>query len=176
MAAALALVARMPAAKVRRWDWLPPPNNEDLTDPVTWAARRLVEQRATQDGADRIRRLDQRAARALKQAVGGNGTIRPVHEQQSPYDLEELARRLEFTIAKHEAERGEFKHEWLDHRSPFYIPVEEGGISNKHIAIMVREIWGSASRRPFVENWKIVTDWLREREATQQQTLQEEVL
>lgn len=165
MAAALRLVAGMAAAGVRRWDFLPAPTAEDLADPADWIARRLAEQRATQDAAQRIRHLDQQAARALGQAAPGTGTIRPVHEQQSPYDLAELGRRLESTMAKHRAERAEFKREWLDHRSPFYIPVEEGGISNKQVAIMARQITGSASRRPFAENWKIVTDWLHERGA-----------
>jgi hypothetical protein len=167
MTAALHLVAGMAAAGVRRWDFLPAPTSDELADSTEWAARRLAEQRATQDAADRLRSLDRRVARALGQSAGGNGTIKPVHEQQSPYTLDELAERLESTMAKHQAEHGEFKREWLDHRSQHYIPDAAGGISNKQVAIMAAEITGSRSRRNFDANWKIVTDWLHERQAEQ---------
>ena len=55
MTAALALVAGMADAGVRRWDWLPAPSTDDLSDPAAWAARRLVERRAEQDAAERGR-------------------------------------------------------------------------------------------------------------------------
>ena len=95
MAAAIQLVADMPPAGVRRWDWLPAPSGDDLADPAAWATRRLAEQRAAQDSAERIRRGQHQLARAL----GGprsiaSGTINPVYLQQSKHSLEELARRL----------------------------------------------------------------------------------
>jgi predicted DNA-binding transcriptional regulator AlpA len=164
MQAALALVAGMSAAGVKRWNWLPAPTRDELADPEAWAARRLIDRRAAQD-AEGSGRWDAQVARALRQPPTAKGTINPVHLQQSKYDLAELARRLEWTIAKHKAERGDFKREWLDHRSQHYISDAAGGISNKQVSIMAGEITGSRSRREFDANWKIVTDWLRERQA-----------
>jgi hypothetical protein len=165
MSTALALVSGMAAAGVRKWGWLPAPSTEDLADPASWVTRRLAQRRSEQNDAERDRRLRQKEARAFGQrGLTGNGTINPVHEQRSKHSLEELARRLEFVMAKHQADHGEFKREWLDHRSNFYIHDCDGGISNKQVAIMACEITGSRSRRAFDENWKIVTDYLRERQ------------
>jgi hypothetical protein len=161
---ALALVSGMATAGVRRWNWLPPPSADDLADPAAWVARRLAERRFEQNDAERDRLLRQREARAFGQAQpAGNGTLNPVHEQRSKYGLDELGDRLEQVMAKHRAERGEFRREWLDHRSkPFYIPVRNGGISNKQVTIMAGEITGRRERRTFEESWKIVTDWLHQ--------------
>jgi hypothetical protein len=166
MPTAIALVSGMAAAGVRKWDWLPPPSAADLADPAAWLARRLAERRSEQNDAERDRRLRQKEARAFGQPrPAGITAINPVHEQHSKHSLDELAKRLVSTMAKHEAERGEFKREWLDHRSEFYIPASDGGISNKQVAIMACEITGSRARRSFDENWKIVLDWLRARKA-----------
>jgi hypothetical protein len=169
MPTALELVSNMAAAGVHKWDWLPAPGADDLADPAAWVARRLAERRSEQNAAERDRRLRQKEARAFGQpGPTGNGAINPVHEQQSKHTLDELARRLEFVMAKHQAEHGEFKREWLDHRSDFYINARDGGISNKQAVIMANAIVGRQERRSFDENWKIVMDWLRARRAKPQ--------
>jgi hypothetical protein len=163
MPTALELVSNMAAAGVRRWNWLPAPTADDLEDPGAWVARRLTNRRCEQDEAERDRRFRQKEARAFGQpGPTGNGAINPVHEQQSKHSLEELAQRLEFAMS-----RAGFKREWLDHRSPNYMPDRDGGISNKQIAIMASEITGRRERRSFEENWDIVTGWLRERRIEQ---------
>jgi len=149
MAAALNLVAGMAAAGVRQWDWRPAPDSADLADSVAWAAGRLAEQRTAQDEAERTRRLDQKIARVLvgSQSVG-TGQINPVYLQRSELSLDELKQRLEWTKAKHEAEGREFRRQLLDHRSDSYIPVCDGGISNKQITIMACEITGAVNSAP----------------------------
>jgi len=75
MTAAISLVSGMSAAGVKRWDWLPAPGVEELADPAAWAARRLAERRAQQHEAERIRRQQQKVARAFGQPrSGGSGT------------------------------------------------------------------------------------------------------
>jgi hypothetical protein len=166
METALALVAGMPAAGVKRWHWLPAPTADDLADPSGWVARRLTEQRAAQDGAGRNGRWDAQVAQALREPRVGKGTINPVHLQQSKYELDELTRRLNWTKAKHQAEGRGFKREYLDHRSPHYVRVSSGGISNKQVTIMANTIAGVKQRRSFDQNWNIVMKFLDDRETT----------
>src|SRR5262249_21640415 len=136
MAAAIELVGGMAAAGVRRWDWLPPPSPEDLANPADWVARRLAAQRAAQDEANRIRRQQEKLARAQgRSRSAASGTINPIHLQQSKHDRDELARRLEWVIDEH-TKRGGFRRENLDHRSPHYITDAKGGISNKQIVLL----------------------------------------
>jgi hypothetical protein len=162
MTAAISLVSGMSAAGVKRWDWLPAPTAEELADPAAWAERRLAERRVVQDEAERIRRQQQKVARAFGQPrSGGSGTINPVYLQQSKHSLEELVRRLEQA-----ARRAGFRREHLDHRSPNYLSVAKGGISNKQITIMACMIAGQA-RRSFDESWNIVTEFLRKHRAEQ---------
>jgi hypothetical protein len=164
MAAARALVANMVAAGVRRWDWLPAPCADDLSDPAAWAARRLAERRAEQDAAERSSHWQRKLARAQGQAApAGNGTINPVHLQQPKRSLEEMGRRLELAMSQEGFER-----EWLDHRSPHYISDRDGGISNKQVVLMANLIVGRQEKRPYDQNWKIVMDWLLDRRAEQQ--------
>jgi hypothetical protein len=160
MTAALRLTGGMAAAGVRRWDFLPPPSDDELADTTAWAAQRLTSRRAEQDAADLLRRLNQKAARALglAQPGSGTGTISPVHLQRLKYSLDQLADRLERAMS-----RPGFEREWLDHRSRNYVRVSNGGISNKQVAIMAGEITGRRERRTFEENWKVVTDWLHQR-------------
>jgi hypothetical protein len=172
MQSALSLVAEMGSAGVRKWDWRPAPTDTDLEDADGWVERRLAEQRSTQDEAAQTRRWGQKLARALGEAPSlGSGAINPAHLQESKHSLDELVRRLEWTIAKHQSERGEFKREFLDPRSPYYIRDDEGGISNKQIIIMSKEITGSHSRRPFDHHWKLVMDHLRERQVEESKKL-----
>ena len=160
MTAAISLVSGMSGAGVKRWDWLPAPSVEELADPAAWAERRLAERRVVQDEAERIRRQQQKVARAFGQPPsGGSGTINPVYLQKLKYSLEELARRLEQAMSKEG-----FRREDLDHRSPNYISVAKGGISNKQITIMACMIAGRAPRS-FDESWNIVTDFLDKRRA-----------
>jgi hypothetical protein len=160
MPAALELVSNMAAAGVKRWDWLPPPSADDLADPAAWVARRLAERRAEQDEAERDRRLRQKEARAFGQSpAGGNGTGKPVYAQRLKRPLAEAGDSLERVMAQHQAEHGEFDPRWLDPHSPRFIT----GITNKEVIMMASEISGVRSRRPFEENVKIVTDWLRTR-------------
>jgi len=161
MFAALHLAAGMSAAGVRRWDWLPAPTADDLTDPVAWATRRLAEQRAAQETAARIRRGQQKLARALGgPRSAASGTINPVHLQQPKHSLKEMADRLERAMSREGFRRGD-----LDHRSPRYVSDRDGGISNKQIPPMANLIVGQQERRSFDDNWKIVTDFLAERRA-----------
>ena len=75
MAAAGALVAGMADAGVPRWDWLPAPSTEDLSDPAAWAARRLAARRAEQDAAERSAAWQRKLARAQGQtSPASNGT------------------------------------------------------------------------------------------------------
>jgi hypothetical protein len=160
---ALALVAGMAAAGVRKWNWLPAPGADDLADPADWVARRLAERCSEQDEAERDRRLRQKKGRAFgRSQSAGNGTINPVHLQHSKHSLEAMGRRLEWVIAEH-TKRGEFRREDLDHRSEHYISDRDGGISNKQIVLMANLIVGQQEKRRYDQNWKIVTDWLRER-------------
>ena len=112
MQAALCLTGGMAVAGVRPWDFLPVPSEDDLADPVGWSARRLSGRSVEQNAADLVRRLDQKAARALGQAEPGtgNGTINPVYLQRSRYSLDQLADRLEQVMS-----RPGFEREWLDH-------------------------------------------------------------
>jgi hypothetical protein len=75
-----------------------------------------------------------------------------------------MGKRLEWVIAEH-TKRGEFRREDLDHRSKHYISDHDGGISNKQIVLMANLIVGQQEKRPYDQNWKIVTDWLRERQS-----------
>jgi hypothetical protein len=162
MTAAIHLVSGMAPAGVRRWDWLPAPATDDLVDPAGWAAQRLAAERTSQEGTERTRRMDQMIARAFGQPrSGGSGTINPVYLQKLKYSLEELARRLEQAMSK-----GGFRREDLDHRSPNYISVAKGGISNKQITIMACMIAGRTPRS-FDESWNIVTEFLRKHRAEQ---------
>ena len=163
MAAAGALVAGMADAGVPRWDWLPAPSTEDLSDPAAWAARRLAARRAEQDAAERSAAWQRKLARAQGQtSPASNGTINPVHLQQPKRSLEEMGRRLRRAMS-----REGFKREWLDHRSPHYISDRDGGISNKQIVLMANLIEGRQEKRPYDQNWTIVTNWLRSRQAQQ---------
>ena len=164
VAAALALVADLAEAGVRRWDFLPAPSEADLAEPEAWAARRLAERRREQDDAEADRRWQQRQARAFGQRPPGNGTVNPVHLQRSKHSLEELGRRLQWVIAQHQAAGREFKREFLDNRSDYYIDVAGGGVANKQVTIMACEITGVRERRDFDDSWNIVMDWLRERQ------------
>jgi hypothetical protein len=161
MAAAGALVAGMADEGVRSWDWLPAPSTDDLSDAVTWASRRLAARRAEQDAAERSVLWQRKLARAQgRTPPAGNGTINPIHLQQPKRSLEEMGRRLERAMG-----REGFKREWLDHRSSHYVSDRDGGISNKQIVLMANLIVGRQERRPYDQNWKIVEDWLRERQA-----------
>jgi hypothetical protein len=159
MRAALHLVSGMAAAGVRRWDFLPVPTEGDLADPAAWATQRLVARCAEQDAADLLRRLDQKAARALRQAPTGSG--RPVYHQRLQRPLSELGDELERIIAEYKAKHGEFKRQWLDPNSPHHI----AGVTNKEIIIAACEITGRRESRGYDENWKIVHDWLNQRRA-----------
>jgi hypothetical protein len=128
------------------------------------------EERGEQEEAEHRKRWQKWLARELGKAAGqpqaptGNGQ-RPVYQQRSKHDLEELARRLEWTMARHQAERGKFERTWLDARSPYYIRDRDGGIGTKGIIFMANAIVGLQERRDYEENWTIVMNWLRERQA-----------
>ena len=83
----------------------------------------------------------------------------PSYLQQSKYSLEQLGQRLEWTKGAHEAAGREFRRELLDHRSPHFIKVPQGGISNKQVVIMAGMITGQRQRRSFDDNWNIVMGW-----------------
>jgi hypothetical protein len=143
--------------------WLPAPTDEELEDLPGWTAQRLAEQEA----AERCRRWRRSLARELgKGNAHANGSpTGPVYQQRSKHDFEELARRLEWTMARHQAERGKFKRTWLDARSPYYIRDRDGGIGTKGIIFMANAIVGRQERRDYEENWTIVMNWLREQQA-----------
>ena len=158
LSAALELVAGMATAGVRRWDWLPAPTDDELADPKAWVAQQLADRSCKQDRAEDARRLRQKVARAFGQpTTGGTGT--PSYLQQSKYSLEQLGQRLEWTKGAHEAAGREFRRELLDHRSPHFIKVPQGGISNKQVVIMAGMITGQRQRRSFDDNWNIVMGW-----------------
>ena len=159
MIAALALVSGMAEAGVRRRDFLPPPSADGLRAPAAWVGQRLADQRVAQYEAERVRRQQRKLAQALGQSARGNGTGRPVYAQRLKRPLAEVGDCLERVMTQHQAEHGEFKRHWLDPNSPHFI----AGITNKEIIMMASEITGIRTWRSFEENWKIVTDWLRER-------------
>jgi hypothetical protein len=164
MTAALHLVAGIVAAGVRRWDWLPAPRAADLPDPAAWAARRLAERGAEQDEAERVRHQQRKLARALGQVPpAGNGTGRPVYRQRLGRPLAEVGDELARVIAEHQSKHGEFKRQWLDPNSPRFI----AGVTNKEVIMMASEISGRQEERPYDQNWTIVTNWLRNRQAQQ---------
>jgi hypothetical protein len=160
---AAALVVAAAEAGLRVPDWGSPPSAEELGSP-TWVAGRVVTERANQEAAGRRKRWGQGLARALGEPrpPGTWGTINPVYLQKSKHSLEELARRLRQAL-----ERPGFQREWLDHRSPNYVPVGKGGISNKQVTIMAGLITGRQEPRSFDETWAIVTNWLLEQHAKQ---------
>jgi hypothetical protein len=143
---------------------LPAPSTDDLSDPAAWAARRLVERRAEQDEAERVRHQQRKLARALGQVPpAGNGNGRPVYRQRLTRPLAEVGDALDRVIAEHQSKHGEFKRQWLDPNSPRFI----AGVTNKEIIIMASEITGQSKWRSFNENWSIVTNWLHSRQAQQ---------
>lgn len=164
LSTALELVAGMAAAGVRRWDFLPGPIDAELAESPAWVTQRLARRKAEQDQTENARRLRQKLARAFGQPTS-SGTGTPGYLQQSKYSLNELAQRLQWTKDAHEADGREFRRELLDHRSPHYIRVRDGGISNKQITIMAGEITGQREPRSFDDNWNIVIGWLSEQEA-----------
>jgi hypothetical protein len=152
--------------------WSPAPTDEQLEDLPAWITQRLADESTEREAAERRMRLEKRLARELGKGTAqtpiGNGSrTGPVYQQTSKHDLEELARRLEWTMALHQAERGTFQRTWLDARSPYYIPDRDGGIGTKGIIFMANAIVGRQERRDYEENWTIVMDWLRERQASQ---------
>jgi hypothetical protein len=155
--------------ELRPLRWSPAPTDEQLQDLSVWITQRLAEERAEQEEAERRKRWHKGLARELAKAAGqpraptGNGQ-RPVHQQRSKHDLEELARRLEWTMARHQAERGKFERTWLDSRSPHYIRDRDGGIGVKGIIFMANAIVGRQEHRDYEENWAIVMNWLRQRQ------------
>ena len=161
--AALALVAGIVAAGVSRWDWLPAPTDDELADTKAWAAQRLADRSREQDRAEDARRLRQKVARAFGQPTSG-GTGTPGYLQRSKFSLEQLGRRLRWTKDAHEGAGREFRREFLDHRSPHFIKVRNGGISNKQVVIMAGEITGQRQQRSFDDVWNIVTGWLSEQQ------------
>lgn len=162
MPAAVALVLGMAAAGVRRWDFLPVPSDDELSEPSAWAGRRLSARRAEQDEAGRDHQFRQQVARAFGQSAAGNGNGTPVYAQRLSRPLAEAGDPLKRVMAQHQTKHGEFRSEWLDPNSRYFI----AGITNKEIIMMASEISGSRSRRSFEQNWKIVADWLRwERQA-----------
>jgi hypothetical protein len=156
--AAVMLVLGLAAAGAWPLSGLPAPSDADLREP-DWIERRVAQAQAEQKVADRQKRWRAKLARATGKP---SGQTNPVHLQKSKYSLDELTRRLESTIARHEAERGKFERRWLDHRSPFYIRDSDGGISNKGIILMANAITGKQERRDYDQNWQIVMDWLRD--------------
>jgi hypothetical protein len=77
----------------------------------------------------------------------------------------ELLCRLESVIARHEAEHGGFERRQLNTNNPFYIRVEDGGISNMHIVCLANFIAGNNDERSFDDNCKIVVEFLAKRKA-----------
>jgi hypothetical protein len=130
MLASIALVRGMAASGVRAANWPPAPSNNDLANLPGWVEQQLASARADQEVEQRNIRWRRRLACELGKATGQRQSLggTPVHAQRSKHSLEELAKRLEWTIAKHEAEEGQFNRTWLDHRSPHYIRDRDGGI------------------------------------------------
>lgn len=160
-AAAAALVVALREAGLRLTPQCSPPSAEELGSP-TWVAERVAAERASQAAAGHDKRWQQGLARALGEPrPAGTGTINPVHLQELKHSLEDLGRRLRKAM-----DRPGFQREWLDHRSPQYIPDRDGGISNKQVTIMAGLISGR-QERPFDESWTIVTNWLREQHMEQ---------
>ncbi|MCK1354649.1 hypothetical protein IVB56_27270 [Bradyrhizobium sp. CW7] len=92
---------------------------------------------------------------------GGNGKpIGPARLQKSKYDREELLRRLRLVIAQHDEKLGGFERRYLDHASRYYIPVRDGGISNKQLVFLANFIADNAEERSTEAAWKIVSDYL----------------
>jgi hypothetical protein len=157
--------------ELRPLRWSPAPTDEQLEDLPAWITLRLAEERAVQEETERRKRWHKGLARELAKAAGqpqlpsGNGQ-RAVYQQRSKHDLEELARRLEWTMAQHQAERGTFQRTWLDPRSLYYIRDRDGGIGTKGIIFMANAIVGRQERRDYEENWTIVMNWLREQQAS----------
>lgn len=151
-------------AKVRPLRW-PAPSDEQIKDADEWVGECVAEARAEQERAEWQRSVQKVLDRELVRAGDepAPSKINPVYLQRSKFSLEQLAERLTNTMARHQAEHGEFRHEWLDHKSKRYINNNDGGISNKQIQIMANLIEGCQQQRRFDDNWKIVTNWLAQR-------------
>jgi len=167
--AAIEFVIQRGNLRPRRWS--PAPTDQQLEDLLGCITQRLAEEHAEQKTAERLKRWEKGLARELgkdpSQAQTGNPSwTRPVYLQRSKHDFAELARRLESTIAKHQAERGKFERAWLDARSLHYIRDRDGGIGVKGIISMANAIVGRQEHRDYDENWTIVMRWLREQQAS----------
>jgi hypothetical protein len=158
------------AAGLRSWSaWPALPDEEQLSDDTwqdTWVAEQVAKAQERAKQAEEDRRWANRIARQRRKAGLGTGTGKgvPIHLQRSKYTLDQLADRLEATIAKHMSERGEFKVAWLDpgRRNHRFIPSTDGGLTNKHLTHLAGMIAGRARRTP-EEELDIATAWLRQR-------------
>lgn len=170
MSTALELVNSMVVAGVRRWDWLPAPTDDDLAQPEAWIEQRLALRKIEQDEAERDRRLRQKEARAFGLPTSnGTGIGMPVYRQKPKHSLDELVRRLRWTMDAHKAAGRAFTRELLDPNSPHYLDDRSNSITNKQIIMMANTIveqrGGQRGPRPFNENFNIVIDYADEREA-----------
>jgi hypothetical protein len=154
-----AIQVRRDAPDLQHWN--PAPKDDELADLSGWIANRLEEQ----ERSTRHKRWLRQLARLEGRPNAGNGAGTPMHRQRSRFDVNELARRLNFVITRHTTERGEFRREFLDHRSPHYIAVKDGGIGNKQIVMLAHQLVPSDERRDFDANWAIVKSWLSEQQS-----------
>ena len=159
------LIARYDEAEVRPLKWPAAPSDEQMKDADEWVGECVAEARDEQAAAKRQRGVRNVMNHVLVRAGDepAPSKINPVYLQRSKFSLEQLAERLTNTMARHQAEHGEFRHEWLDHKSKRYINNNDGGISNKQIQIMANLIEGRQQQRRFDDNWSIVTNWLAQR-------------
>ena len=119
---------------------------EQLQDLPNWITQRVADELAEQESEKRRKRLRAKLARATGK-TNSSGRTNPVHLQRSKHTLDELARRLEWTMAKHKAELGTFERRLLDHRSPHFISDRDGGIGSKGVILMANAITGQNERR-----------------------------
>ena len=177
MRAAIDFVTQRGNLPQRRWP--PAPTGEQLEDLPGWITQRLAEDQVEQEAAERRKRWQKRLARELRKDAGelqdsNLSRTGPVYLQKSKHDFTELARRLESTIAKHQAARGTFERTWLDCHSRHYIRDRDGGISVKGIIFMANAIVGRQEHREYDENWSIVMNWLTELHASRSKPVPEQ--
>ena len=133
---AVELVAGVVEDGVRRWDWLPPPNDAELAEPSAWVAQRLAARRAEQDEAERDRRLRQEDGPRVR-AVGSN-----------------WHRRNKLELLDHKSPH------YINARDGGVSNKQITIIAND----IVEQRGGRREPRSFDENWKIVMDRANEQQ------------
>jgi hypothetical protein len=141
----------------------PPPTEQQLAKLDDWISEVIAEHRRSSQNERWAREL-----RGLPRNSGNGKAIGPMRLQKSRYGRDELLHRLQDVIKRHNDKLGEFERRYLDPHFRFYIPVKDGGISNKQVVLLAGMIVGNNDERSFEENWKIVSGELEKISSPQQ--------